>query len=126
MQRRKAILRLPSPPQNASDLISDEAELRRQLNWTIKRAMLEVGALISNYAMKSSLLRCGRNLDCVVTKRQEEVLGLVCRGMTNKEIGSALGITERTVKFHVQCLNRIFGVKEGNSRSARYALMRIA
>jgi DNA-binding NarL/FixJ family response regulator len=36
--------------------------------------------------------------------RQEAVLVLLVSGMTNKEIGSRLGITERGVKYHVSQL----------------------
>jgi DNA-binding NarL/FixJ family response regulator len=36
--------------------------------------------------------------------RQEAVLALLVNGMTNKEIGSRLGITERGVKYHVSQL----------------------
>jgi DNA-binding NarL/FixJ family response regulator len=37
-----------------------------------------------------------------LTARQVEVLRLVRMGKSNKEIGSFLNITERTVKFHVR------------------------
>lgn len=36
-----------------------------------------------------------------VTPRELEVLGLLAQGLQNKEIAGQLGITERTVKFHV-------------------------
>lgn len=36
-----------------------------------------------------------------LSPREHEVLGLICRGRSNKEIGSDLGITEDTVKRHV-------------------------
>lgn len=37
----------------------------------------------------------------ILTFRQQEVLKLVLKGLSNKEIAQQLGITERTVKFHV-------------------------
>lgn len=46
-----------------------------------------------------------------LTLRQEEVLNLLCRGMSNKEIGNALELTDTTVKMHISFLFRIFGVK---------------
>jgi DNA-binding NarL/FixJ family response regulator len=42
--------------------------------------------------------------------RQEEVLDLVVNGMSNKEIGARLRITERSVKHHVSQLLRVYGV----------------
>ena len=39
-----------------------------------------------------------------LTPRQLEILALIGRGRSNKEIAFALGIRERTVKFHVASL----------------------
>jgi DNA-binding NarL/FixJ family response regulator len=41
-----------------------------------------------------------------LTPRQLEILSLIARGRTNKEIAVVLGISERTVKFHVASLFR--------------------
>ena len=46
----------------------------------------------------------------VFTGREREVLHLVVSGHSNKEIGAALGIEERTVKMHVANLLRKAGV----------------
>lgn len=35
-----------------------------------------------------------------VTPREREVWALLCRGLVNKEIGTALGITHKTVEKH--------------------------
>lgn len=40
----------------------------------------------------------------LLTEREREVLDLLSRGLSNKEIGSILRITERTTKFHVHNL----------------------
>jgi DNA-binding NarL/FixJ family response regulator len=45
------------------------------------------------------------------TDREKEVLELLVAGRSNKEIGSALGIEERTVKAHVAKLMRKVGVQ---------------
>jgi DNA-binding NarL/FixJ family response regulator len=45
------------------------------------------------------------------TDREKQVLGLLVAGRSNKEIGSALGIEERTVKAHVAKLMRKVGVR---------------
>jgi DNA-binding NarL/FixJ family response regulator len=39
--------------------------------------------------------------DLGLTERQGQVLGLIMRGRSNKEIGRTLGLAERTVKVHV-------------------------
>lgn len=39
-----------------------------------------------------------------LTPREVEVLSLLARGFTNREIGTALGVTERTGKAHVQAV----------------------
>ncbi len=41
----------------------------------------------------------------ILTVREKQVIQLVCRGFTNKEIAQSLEITSRTVEFH---LNNIF------------------
>jgi DNA-binding NarL/FixJ family response regulator len=45
------------------------------------------------------------------TEREKEVLELLVAGRSNKEIGTALGIEERTVKAHVAKLMRKVGVQ---------------
>lgn len=39
-----------------------------------------------------------------LTDRESEVLGLLSKGMANKQIALALGISEHTVKFHVSSI----------------------
>jgi DNA-binding CsgD family transcriptional regulator len=46
-----------------------------------------------------------------LTRREEEVLGGVMRSLSNKEIGAALNLSERTVKFHVSSLLAKFRVR---------------
>jgi DNA-binding NarL/FixJ family response regulator len=46
----------------------------------------------------------------VFTEREREVLHLLVSGHSNREIGKALGIEERTVKMHVAKLMRKAGV----------------
>ena len=55
-----------------------------------------------------------------LTDRESEVLGLLSRGLANKQIAVTLGISEHTVKFHVSSIytklnvtNRTEAVREG-------------
>jgi DNA-binding NarL/FixJ family response regulator len=55
-----------------------------------------------------------------LTEREAEVLGLLSRGLANKQIAATLGISEHTVKFHVSSIytklnvtNRTEAVREG-------------
>jgi DNA-binding NarL/FixJ family response regulator len=55
-----------------------------------------------------------------LTDRESEVLGLLSKGLANKQIAMALGISEHTVKFHVSSIytklnvtNRTEAVREG-------------
>ena len=55
-----------------------------------------------------------------LTDRESEVIGLLAKGMANKQIAVALGISEHTVKFHVSSIyaklnvtNRTEAVREG-------------
>jgi DNA-binding NarL/FixJ family response regulator len=51
-----------------------------------------------------------------LTPRQREVLRLLAQGQQNKEIAAALGISERTAKFHVEAVLRRLGA--GNRTEA--------
>ena len=52
------------------------------------------------------------------TDREKEVLEMLVAGRSNKEIGAALGIEERTVKAHVAKLMRKVGVQNRIALSA--------
>ena len=46
-----------------------------------------------------------------LTERESEVLGLVARALTNREIGDRLGISEQTVKNHLKSIVRKLQLK---------------
>jgi DNA-binding CsgD family transcriptional regulator len=46
-----------------------------------------------------------------LTPREREVLALVAEGLTAKEIGARLGISERTVSFHKDQMKQRLGVR---------------
>ena len=59
----------------------------------------------------------GKNLDDtpakgkgkMLTNRQSQVLGLVAKGMSNKQIAYEMGVSEATVKLHINALLRAIG-----------------
>ncbi len=51
--------------------------------------------------------------------REHQVLGLVAQGLTNKEIAYRLGLSERTIQFH---MNSIFNKSGTQSRTEAVAL----
>jgi len=51
--------------------------------------------------------------------REHQVLGLAAQGMTNKEIAYRLGISDRTIQFH---MNSIFNKSGTESRTEAVAL----
>jgi DNA-binding NarL/FixJ family response regulator len=53
-----------------------------------------------------------------LTKRQREVLSLLARGLSNKEIALALAIAEATTKIHLAAILRVLGVR--NRTEAAY------
>jgi DNA-binding NarL/FixJ family response regulator len=58
-----------------------------------------------------------------LTPREREVLGLIVKGLSNRRIGEALGISEGTVKWHVNIILERLGV-EDRTQAAVAALQR--
>ena len=60
-----------------------------------------------------------RHRPIALSPREREVLGLLAQGLPTKQIARSLGITERTVKFHVTSL---FGKLDASNRAQAVAL----
>jgi len=56
--------------------------------------------------------RMSGEVEVPLTQRESEVLRQLAHGLTNKEIGQALGISYETVKEHVQHILRKIGVND--------------
>ncbi|MFQ4135152.1 helix-turn-helix transcriptional regulator [Nodosilinea sp. PGN35] len=83
--------------------------------------LADLGALCLHLSTKLAALRARpeAGLDCSgLTPREAEIVELVAQGLTNKEIGAALWITENSVK---QALKRIFRKLNVSSRAEMVA-----
>jgi DNA-binding NarL/FixJ family response regulator len=54
--------------------------------------------------------------DIKITQRDEQVLGLLVQGCSNKEIAEQLNISPRTVKQHLRTLFLRAGIRDGRKR----------
>ena len=59
-------------------------------------------------------------VDCPLTLREKEILGLVAAGLTNGQIARMLWVTEQTVKFHLSNTYRKLGVAN-RTEASHYA-----
>ena len=81
--------------------------------------IIQAGGSLLNPLVATRLINRAREPQTeplTLTERETEVLRLLSQGKLNKEIAAALGITERTVKFHVSAILGKLGV--GNRTEA--------
>lgn len=72
--------------------------------------------VLENFVRYSARLNQSRTLgQQSLTLREAMVVDLLQRGMSNKEIGTALGISERTAKFHLSNIFAKRGVHDRHS-----------
>jgi DNA-binding NarL/FixJ family response regulator len=88
------------------------AEFKQAVREVHKGSVWASGHLISKFIERVTAIprNVAREEPLVFTEREREVLHLLVSGRSNREIGSALGIEERTVKAHVAKLMRKAGV----------------
>lgn len=100
-----------SSRENLIDTIHTAARGETLLNPEILSRVLSKRASVSKESVSK--------IESVLTQRELEVLQLASLGERNKEIAFNLGITERTVKAHLQSIYQKFGV---DSRAAAVAI----
>lgn len=91
---------------------------------TIHRVMegeIVIHPRVANRLVKELTRNEKKEDDVRLTKREKDVLTLLVRGNTNKEMAEALFISEKTVKNHLTSIFRKLGVKD-RTQAAVYAL----
>ena len=68
-------------------------------------SVLDNGQAVSGYNGNANVRAKGKTL----TNRQAQVLELVAQGMSNKQIAYEIGVSEATVKLHINALLRAVG-----------------
>ena len=58
-----------------------------------------------------------------LTARQREVIQMIAQGLSNEEVGQALGISPRTVKAHSDTLRQKLGVPKRRQLPLAYRLL---
>lgn len=61
-----------------------------------------------------------------LTSRQEDVMGLMSEGRSNKEIASELSLTAGTVKMHLSRIYKVLGAKSRTEAIAKYTKLKAA
>jgi DNA-binding NarL/FixJ family response regulator len=79
------------------------------------RAAAEGHAPLDPRVARTLLPRTTQSPADELSDREREVLSFVARGLANKQIGHALGISERTVKAHLGNIFRRIGVTDRTS-----------
>jgi HD-GYP domain-containing protein (c-di-GMP phosphodiesterase class II) len=100
------------PPDEAARLLATEARLGR-LDTEATRAVVEAAGFRPQ--------RLARPRTAELTERQVEVLRLVARGLSNKQVAERLCITRRTAEHHVQDMYARIGVSS-RAAAALYAM----
>ncbi len=86
--------------------------------------VLDSAQFIQSSVLNSVNAYLAQNDNCkktTLTKREAEILRMIAAGYLNKEIGSELNISERTVKNHVSSLFKKIGVSD-RTQAAVYAI----
>jgi DNA-binding NarL/FixJ family response regulator len=83
------------------------------------RRFEEVASRLRSDAEVVPIMAVSRQHPDTLTSREQEMLRLVAEGLTNREIGQRLSISEETVKVHVR---NIYGRIQARSRAHAVAI----
>lgn len=89
---------------------SDPKILNSALHLVLNGGTYIPPALIDPSNSPASTTSVGKPKGKTLTNRQSQVLDLVAQGMSNKQIAFAMGVSEATVKLHINALLRSIGV----------------
>lgn len=99
--------RPPLPPDAAAKILREEVSAGR-----IDRTCADAVLAVTNHDSTSS---SANESHSILSPRESEVLNLLARGFSNKEIGATLNISHRTVQHHVE---HIYGKISVSTRAA--------
>jgi DNA-binding CsgD family transcriptional regulator len=83
------------------------------IKWTRPREVVTIKEVLV-HAGGPFVLDVAKLREVGLTQREHEILGLIARGLTNREIGEALFVSENTVKTHS---SRLFEKMQVNRRT---------
>jgi DNA-binding NarL/FixJ family response regulator len=69
-------------------------------------------ALFRSVASSGQFVPSVQKMDQRLTRRQQELVPMIARGLTNKEIASHLNLSEQTIKNHIHRLLRKVGAND--------------
>jgi DNA-binding NarL/FixJ family response regulator len=90
---------------------SGKSNLVKALRLIIKGGVYISPDLIEKINQSQTVNGGGADRLKALTRRQREVLGLVCEGSSNKEIAHLLGLSDNTVKIHVTAILKSLDVR---------------
>ena len=91
----------------ASGYISKRSESKILLN--ALKLIVEGGTYIPPILLNKGSPIYEKHASRTLTSRQNQVLGLVAQGLSNKQIAYEMGVSEATVKLHINALLRSVG-----------------
>lgn len=96
-------------------------ELRGAMRDEVALSPYLAGRILKEFTRQREYEAVSKGIELGLTEREKEVLGHVVAGLSNKEIGARLAITESTVKRHLHSILEKLHL-ENRVQAAAYAL----